>query len=115
LREQPVWGLDAYTRHNVRLALESDAPFQALAASLGAGGGRGGALSGAPHGVAIAAFRADPKQPLQLSVALGDTFVVLDRSSADEWRVKNEHTGQEGWVPPPCLDTQGLWVGRRGH
>jgi len=44
---------------------------------------------------------------------LGDTYVVLDRSSSHEWRVRNEHTGQEGWVPPPCIDTQGS--GKKGE
>ena len=34
LREQPVWGLDAYTRHNIRLVLEDDPSFQALVAAL---------------------------------------------------------------------------------
>ena len=37
LREQPVWGMDSYSRYNVRLALEDSAPFREVIATLETG------------------------------------------------------------------------------
>ena len=41
-------------------------------------------------GVAIAPFDADPSNPKQLTVALGDTFTILERASSREWRVRRD-------------------------
>ena len=59
LREQPVWGMDSYTRYNIRLALEDSEPFASVIASLETDKDR----AAKTKGVAIAPFDADPSNP----------------------------------------------------
>lgn len=98
LKEQPVWGLDAYTRYNIRMTLEGNAEFRRIIDATQE------AQQGEETCVVMSALEPDPEMG-DLDVQLGETLVILERASAERWRVRNS-AGSEGMVQSRSVETK---------